>query len=76
MERGWLDYCADFRAQANFVGPGAKSVRGPRETDKSQNKIYFGKGNLDLHRRWRAARRHSTGFADLRHPSDTRDRRT
>ncbi len=68
VERGWLDYCADFRAQSNFAGRARNPFGDPEKTDKSQNKIYFGKGNLDLHRRWRAARRRSTGFADPQHP--------
>ena len=68
VERDWLDYCADFRAQSNFVGRARNPFGDPEKTDKSQNKIYFGKGNLDLHRRWRAARRSSTGFVDPQHP--------
>ena len=68
VERGWLDYCADFRAQSNFVSRARNPFGDPDKTAKSQNKIYFGKGNLDLHRRWRAARQRSTGFADARHP--------
>ena len=68
VERGWLDYCADFRAQSNFVSRARNPFGDPDKTVKSQNKIYFGKGNLDLHRRWRAARRRSTGFADPQHP--------
>ena len=68
VERGWLDYCADFRAQSNFMGRARNPFGDPEKTDKSQNKIYFGKGNLDLHRRWRAARQRSMGFADSQHP--------
>ena len=68
VERGWLDYCADFRAQSNFVGRARNPFGDPENTDKSQNRIYFGKGNLDLHQRWRAARQRSTGFADAQHP--------
>ena len=68
VERGWLDYCADFRAQSNFVGRARNPFGDPEKTDKSQNKIYFGKGNLDLHRRWRSARQRSTGFTDSQHP--------
>ena len=68
VERGWLDYCADFRAQSNFAGRARNPFGDPAETDKSLNRIYFGKGNLEIHRRWRAARRRSTGFADPQHP--------
>ena len=68
VEQGWLDYCADFRAQSNFVGRARNPFGDPEKTEKSQNKIYFGKGNLDLHRRWRSARQRSTGFTDSQHP--------
>ena len=68
VERGWVDYCADFRAQSNFVGRARNPFGDPEKTDKSQNRIYFGKGNLDLHRRWRSARQRSTGFTDSQHP--------
>lgn len=68
VERGWLDYCADFRAQSNFVSRARNPFGDPDKTGKSQNRMYFGKGNLDLHRRWRAERQRSTGFADARHP--------
>ncbi len=68
VERDWLDYCADFRAQSNFVGRARNPFGDPERTSKSQNRIYFGKGNPGLHGRWRDARRRSTGFADPRHP--------
>ena len=68
VERGWLDYCADFRAQSNFAGRARNPFGDPRQTSKSQNRLYLGKGNLDLHRRWRDARCRSLGFADPRHP--------
>ena len=68
VERGWLDYCADFRAQSNFAGRARNPFGDPAETVKSLNRIYFGKGNLDLHRRWRSARQRSTGFTDSQHP--------
>ena len=68
VERSWLDYCADFRAQSNFVGRARNPFGDPDETDKSRNRFYLGKGNVELHRRWRAARRQSTGFADPLHP--------
>ena len=68
IEGDWLDYCADFRAQSNYVGRARNPFGDPKKTSKSQNRIYFGKGNLDIHRRWRDARRRSTGFADPQHP--------
>ena len=68
VERGWLDYCADFRAQSNFMGRARNPFGDPEKTDKSQNRIYFGKGNVELHRVWRSARGRTTGFADPQHP--------
>ena len=68
VERAWLDYCGDFRARSNYVGRARNPFGDPEKTSKSQNRIYFGKGNAKLHRRWRDARRGSTGFADPRHP--------
>ncbi len=68
VERAWLDYCGDFRARSNFVGRARNPFGDPERTSKSQNRIWFGKGNLELHRRWRDARSRSTGFADPQHP--------
>ncbi len=68
VERAWLDYCGDFRARSNYVGRARNPFGDPAQASKSQNRIYFGKGNAKLHRRWRDARRGSTGFADPRHP--------
>ena len=68
VERAWLDYCADFRAQSNFVGRARNPFGDPNKETKSQNRFYLGKGNADLHRRWREARHCSAGFADPLHP--------
>ena len=68
VERAWLDYCVDFRARSKFVSRVRNPFGDPENETKSQKKFYLGKGNLDLHRRWRAARRRSTGFADALHP--------
>ena len=68
VERDWLDYCANFRARSNFVGRARNPFGDPEKTDKSQNRIYFGKGNLELHRAWRSARGRTAGFADPQHP--------
>ena len=67
-ERAWLDYCAGFRARSNFVSRVRNPFGDPEKETNSQNKFYLGKGNLDLHQRWRGARRRSTGFADKLHP--------
>ena len=70
MERAWLDYNADFRAQSNYMGQAANPFGDPEENDKSQDRfsIKRGKANLALHDRWRETRKKSAGFADPRHP--------
>lgn len=68
VERDWLDYCANFRARSNFVGRARNPFGDPEKTDKSQNRMFFGKGNLELHRAWRSARGRTAGFADPQHP--------
>ena len=68
VECAWLDYCADFRAQSNFVSRVRNPFGDPEGETKSQNKFYLGKGNLDHHRHWHNARRRSPGFADAMHP--------
>ena len=70
VERDWLDYCADFRARSNYVTRARNPFGDPALDDKSQNRFIMvrGKRNDAFHARWRAARRRSTGFADLDHP--------
>ena len=68
VECAWLDYCADFRAQSNFVSRVRNPFGDPKGETRSQNRFYLGKGNLDHHQRWRDARRRSPGFADTMHP--------
>ena len=69
LERGWLDYNADFRAQSNFMKYGASAFGDPDRADKSQDRfsIKRGKTNAELHARWRDARSESRGFADPKH---------
>ena len=70
VERAWLDYCADFRAQSNYVGRARNPFGDPKLDDKSQNKfvVVRGKRNAAVHDRWRDARYRSLGYADPRHP--------
>ena len=70
VERAWLDYCADFRAQSNYVSRARNPFGDPDKTDKSEskNRFYLGAGNLIVHRRWRTERLRSSGFADQQHP--------
>ena len=70
VERAWLDYCGDFRAQSNYVGRARNPFGDPALDEKSQNRfiVVRGKGNEGLHDRWRNARRRPVGFADPQHP--------
>ena len=68
VERDWLDYRADFRALSNFVGRTRNPFGDPEKSANSQHKFNLGKGNADLHRRWRSVRGRAIGFADPLHP--------
>lgn len=70
IERAWLDYNADFRAQSNTVGYAAGPFGDSTEKEKSQDRFSIARGreNDDLHARWRAARAKVKGFADPAHP--------
>ncbi len=69
IERSWLDYNADLRAQSNFMGQVASPFgdpKGPIE-DGDRFSIARGKQNDGLHERWRSARANTAGFADAAH---------
>jgi len=70
IEREWLDYSADFRAQSNFMAHAASPFGDPALNEKSTDRfsIERGKKNDALHDRWRAARKKGRGFADPAHP--------
>ena len=70
IERGWLDYNADFRAQPNYMGYAASPFGDPDENEASVDRFTIARGrdNQLLHARWRDARRKSNGFADPAHP--------
>jgi Eco57I restriction-modification methylase len=70
IERQWIDYNADFRAQSNFMGCVASPYGDPEKNEKNQYRfsIKRGKANLVLHDRWRTARKKSFGFSDTNHP--------
>ena len=70
IERDWIDYCADFRAQSNFMSYAASPYGDPEENDSSQDRFTIARGhdNHTHHARWRAARKKSRGFADPGHP--------
>ena len=70
VERAWLDYNADFRAQSNFVGYAASAFGDPAENE-GQDRFSISRSpsqNEELHDRWRSERAGSRGFADRRHP--------
>jgi hypothetical protein len=69
IERAWLDYNADFRAQSNYMAYAASPFGDPAENDKSQDRFTIGRGreNDASHARWRDARAKGRGFADPAH---------
>lgn len=70
VERSWLDYCADFKAQSNLMGYASGPFGDPTETSSAADKFAVGGGQQSqlLHDRWRDARKTSRGFADAAHP--------
>ena len=70
IERAWLDYNADFRAQSNAMGYTATAFGDPIDNDKSGDRftIVRGRDNDAIHARWRAARAKARGYADPAHP--------
>jgi hypothetical protein len=70
VERGWLDYTADFKAQSNLMGYAASPFGNPADGGSAADKFAAGGGqqNLLLHERWSDVRKKSQGFADAAHP--------
>jgi len=70
VERSWVDYNADFRAQSNFVSYCANPFGDPELAVNSQDRfaIVRGNDNDDLHERWRRTRAHSRGYAKPARP--------
>jgi hypothetical protein len=70
VERAWLDYNADLRAQSNAMGYLARPFGDPSEVDDAADRFSIGKGKGSdaLHTSWRSARRKSKGYADPAHP--------
>lgn len=64
-ERAWLDYCADFKALANF-GKHAASPFG--DGADGGETFSFGRGNAGLHAVWKNKRAGRGGYADPKHP--------
>lgn len=69
IERRWLDYSADFRAQSNFVGHAANPSGDPTIATAADEKFNISRGNENaaVHTRWRSARQKSHGYADAAH---------
>jgi len=70
VERAWLDYNADFRAQSNFMKYAASPFGDPEGAEASADRFAISRGreNDALHARWRELRRASRGYADAEHP--------
>jgi len=70
IERAWLDYNADFRAQSNAMGYTATAFGDPIDNDKSGDRFTIARGreNDAIHARWRVARARAQGYADPAHP--------
>jgi hypothetical protein len=70
VERAWLDYNADFRAQSNFIKYAARAFGDPAESEDSTDRFAIARGrdNELLHERWRRMRAGGRGYADAAHP--------
>jgi len=71
VERAWLDYNADFRAQSNFMKYAASPFGDPDGAEAGADKFSISRSkseNEALHARWRELRRASRGYADAEHP--------
>ncbi len=69
VERDWLDYCGDFKAQSHFVKYAANAYGDPEVNESSGDRFSVTRGarNLEMHKTWRKARASSFGFADPAH---------
>ena len=70
VERGWLEYNADFRGQSNFMKYSANPFGDPESAEKSGDRFSIGRGkaNAEKHAYWRQARARAKGYADPAHP--------
>lgn len=69
VERQWLDYNADFRAQSNFMKYAGAPQGDPASAEGNDRYgIARGKDNDALHARWRSLRTRTTGYVDPAHP--------
>lgn len=70
IERDWLDYNADFRAQSNLFKYTGSPFGDPERAEVSGDRFSLvrGKVNDELHAAWRSRRAKEKGFADPIHP--------
>lgn len=70
VEREWLDYNADFRAQSSLMKYATAPFGDPVIAEVSTDRFSIARGrkNDTLHERWRAIRAKSKGYADPMHP--------
>ena len=70
VERQWLDYNADFRAESNFMKYAAGAFGNPTDAEASLDRFNVARGheNNAMHERWRAMRSKSHGYAASAHP--------
>ncbi|MFZ4629148.1 MAG: Eco57I restriction-modification methylase domain-containing protein, partial [Blastocatellia bacterium] len=69
VERQWLDYNADFRAQSNFMKYAANAYGDPDSAEGNDRyMIARGRQNDALHTHWRELRGMTAGYADAAHP--------
>ena len=71
VEREWLAYIADFRAQTNFVNYSASPFGDPIENSASSDRFLIQRSrrkNGTLHDQWRNERAKSKGYVDSAHP--------
>jgi hypothetical protein len=70
IERDWLDYAGDFKAQSNCMRYTAIPYGDPKRANTSQDRFSLarGKANLELHDLWRKERGPASGYADASHP--------
>ena len=69
VERGWLDYCADFACSVEFRGPGTESVRGSRrDRQEPEPDLLRARATLNSTGAGGLPGGAQTGFADPQHP--------
>lgn len=70
IERAWIDYNADFRAQSQFMKFAAQPFGDPDDVEDSADRFTVARGKESgaLHARWRSARAKTGGFVDPAHP--------